>query len=216
MSSSFLNPSVTPETAFATRLRARPWNLRSSSSSRESLATSAPASCENRMPGGSGWRSLPFGPWTSTASGAIFTVTPFGIGIGFLPIRDIADPSRWSPAPDPSSAAASSGETRRRPVTGDCSPYVAEHFAADAGLPRRAAGHHSARGREDARPQSAEDTGNILHTQVDAAPWTADPLQPGDDLLTPRSVLQEHAYELARLLALPHRGLLDDAKALDV
>src|SRR6185503_6980537 len=34
-------------------------------------------------------RILPFGPCTSTASGAIFTVTPFGIEIGFLPIRDM-------------------------------------------------------------------------------------------------------------------------------
>ena len=41
------------------------------------------------MPGGSACRSLPFGPCTSTASAAIFTVTPFGSGIGFLPIRDM-------------------------------------------------------------------------------------------------------------------------------
>src|SRR5688572_5814173 len=168
------------------------------------------------MPGGTIWRSLPFGPWTSTASGAILTVTPFGIGIGFLPIRDIADPSRWSRASGPSSAAASSGQRRLKRVTGDYSPYVAEHFAADAGLPRRASGHHSARGRENARPQSAEDMGNLLHAEIDAAPRTADALEPGDDLLTPRSVFQEHAYELARLLALPRRRLLDDAKALDV
>jgi hypothetical protein len=46
------------------------------------------------MPGGTDWRIFPFGPCTSIASGAIFTVTPFGIGIGFLPILDIADPCR--------------------------------------------------------------------------------------------------------------------------
>ena len=43
------------------------------------------------MPGGSRWRSLPFGPCTSTASAAIFTDTPFGSAIGFFPIRDKTD-----------------------------------------------------------------------------------------------------------------------------
>ena len=43
------------------------------------------------MPGGSAWRSLPFGPCTSTAPSSTLTVTPLGIVIGFLPIRDISD-----------------------------------------------------------------------------------------------------------------------------
>jgi len=38
---------------------------------------------------GCAWRSFPFGPCTSTAPSTILTVTPLGIVIGFLPIRDI-------------------------------------------------------------------------------------------------------------------------------
>src|SRR5918998_5502483 len=140
MSSSFLKPSVTPVTALATRLRARPWNLRSSPSSRSSEATSVPLSCANTMPGGSGCRSLPLGPCTSTASPATLTVTPFGIGIGFLPIRDM-----WHFLPD-----------------------VAEHFAADARLAGGAAGHHAARRRQDAGAEAAEHLRHLLNAEVDA------------------------------------------------
>src|SRR5437867_7655260 len=46
------------------------------------------------MPEGKACRSLPFGPCTSTAPSCTLTVTPLGIVIGFLPIRDI----RFAPA----------------------------------------------------------------------------------------------------------------------
>jgi hypothetical protein len=42
------------------------------------------------MPDGRDVSSLPFGPWTITELPSILTVTPFGIAIGFFPIRDIA------------------------------------------------------------------------------------------------------------------------------
>src|SRR6266481_3769332 len=42
------------------------------------------------MPSGSGVSSLPFGPWTFTVLPSMLTVTPFGIAIGFFPIRDIS------------------------------------------------------------------------------------------------------------------------------
>ena len=89
MSSSFLNPSVTPVTALATRLRARPWNFFSVPSSRSSVATSASPSLANRMPGGTACLSDPFGPLTSTAPAAMLTVTPLGSAMGFFPIRDM-------------------------------------------------------------------------------------------------------------------------------
>src|SRR5262245_39491373 len=218
MSSSFLNPSVTPETAFATRLRARPWNLRSSSSSRESFATSAPASCEKRIPGGVGWRSLPFGPWTSTASGAILTVTPFGIGIGFLPIRDISCPSfRVSASARGATARPRrSAHARRRARFRVPLPHVAEHFAADAGFAGCAPGHHTARRRQDARAQAAKHMRHVLHTEVHPASRTTDALEPGDDLFTPRPVLQENANELPRLPAFPLGRFFHEAIALDV
>src|SRR5262245_60172249 len=156
MSSSFLKPSVTPATALATRLRARPWNFFSVASSRASDATSAPLSCANTMPGGSGWRSFPLGPWTSTASGATFTVTPFGIGMGFLPIRDMAA------------------------VVPRSLPDVAEHFAADAGLLGRAPGHHAARGGEDVRAQAAKHLRHVVHAQIHPAARAADALETAD------------------------------------
>ena len=89
MSSSFLKPSVTPVTALATRLRARPWNFFSCASSRSSFATRASPSCAKSTPGGTACFSVPLGPFTSTAPAEMFTVTPFGTGIGFFPIRDI-------------------------------------------------------------------------------------------------------------------------------
>src|SRR5512133_1736386 len=117
MSSSLLKPSVTPATALATRLRANPWNLPSSGSSDTHFASSVPSACSNLMPAGNACFNLPSGPCTATASGCTLMVTPFGRVIGFFPIRDMF-----------------------------VLPDVAEHFAADAGLDRFAAGHHAARG----------------------------------------------------------------------
>src|SRR5688500_2782789 len=188
MSSSFLKPSVTPLTALATRLRASPWNLRSSPSSRSSDATSDPLSCAKTMPGGTACRILPFGPWTSTASPAIFTVTPFGIGIGFLPIRDMLLSL----------------------------PNVAEHFAADARLAGRAAGHHAARGRQDAGAEAAEHRRHVLDAEIHAPAGPADALEAADDALAVRAVLQEQADHLTRLAAGLFGGRLDQAEALDV
>src|SRR4249920_3303334 len=132
MSSSRLNPAVTPSTAFAIRLRARPWNLPSSGSGRERDATSSLPFSSNVMPGGTSCFSVPLGPFTSTPSALTLTVTPLGTGIGFLPIRDISG----------SSAVL---------------PNRAEHFAAHAGLHRILARHHATRGGEDAGAQAGHD-----------------------------------------------------------
>src|SRR6266581_2990721 len=168
MSSSFLKPSVTPITALATRLRARPWNLPSAGSSRSSVATIVPLSCANAMPGGTYWLNLPFGPCTSIAPGAIFTLTPFGSAIGFLPILDII----FLPACGRASTH---------------SPHVTEHFATDAGFPRGASGHHAPRGREDVRAQPAEHRRHVVDAEVHAAPRAADALDAGNHLLAVRS-----------------------------
>src|SRR6266850_4321463 len=195
MSSSFLKPSVTPVTALATRLRARPWNLPSAGSSRSVFATSVPSSCAKVMPGGMYWLTLPFGPCTSTLPDTILTLTPLGSGIGFLPIRDIVLIPGLRP--------------------GLCSPHVAKDFAADAGLARRAAGHHAPRRRQDVGAESAEHRRHVVHAEIDAAARAADPLDAGDHLLAVRSVLQEQADHLARRATLRLR-LLDQAVALDV
>src|SRR3954468_1785143 len=175
MSRSLRKPSVTPRTALATRLRARPWNLPSSGSTRSVDACSSSPFTWNTTPGGSGWRSLPFGPCTSTRPGSTAILTPFGIAIGFLPMRDMSVV----------------------PLTS--SPHVAEHFTADAGLDRFAAGHHPARRRQDTRAESGEDVRHLVAPEVDAAAGTADPLDPGDHALAARPVLEEHAQARLRL-----------------
>src|SRR5688572_14797339 len=205
MSSSFLKPSVTPATALATRLRASPWNLRSSPSSRSSDATSDPLSCAKTIPGGTGWRSFPFGPCTSTASPAIFTVTPFGIGIGFLPIRDITE---FPVGPRPKAC----GPRGLRPS----SPYVAEHFAAHARLAGGPARHHAARGRQNAGAEAAEHRRHVLDAEVDATAGAADALEPADHALAVRAVLQEQPDHRPRLLPGLLGRSLHHAEALDV
>src|SRR6187549_2207463 len=162
MSSSFLKPSVTPSTALATRLRARPWNLPSSlSSSRTGRATRVASSCLKAIPGGRAWRSLPFGPCTSTAPSDTWIFTPLGIGMGFLPIRDMFN-----------------------------SPHVAEHFAADALAARLAPGHHAARGGQDGGAQTPEHGRHVFAAEVDTASGAAHPLDAGDHALAARTVLQ--------------------------
>src|SRR5436190_9821127 len=165
MSSSFLKPSVTPDTALATRLRARPWYLPSSESSDTHFATSVPSACSNLMPAGNACFNLPFGPCTSTASGCTLMVTPFGTVMGFFPIRDM-----FFRLPD-----------------------IAEHFAADARLDRFAAGHHAARGGQDAGAESGQHLRHIGAPEIDAAAGTADPLDAGDQPLAVRAVLEEQA-----------------------
>src|SRR5579872_2009746 len=184
MSSSFLKPSVTPATAFATRLRARPWNLPSPGSSVARVASSRPSASAKVMPAGCACRSWPFGPLTSTAPSTTFTVTPLGIAMGFLPIRDI---SRL--------------------------PDVAEHFAADAGLHGRAAGHDAARRRQDARTEPREHVGHVLLAEIDAAAGPADALDAGDEALAVRAVLQEQPQ---RLVEAAPAGRLELLEALDV
>src|SRR4051812_2607456 len=147
------------------------------------------------MPGGSGWRSLPLGPCTSTAPALTSIFTPLGTAIIFLPIRDMVVSRCLS----------------RRQL-----PHVTEDFAADAGLDRLAAGHHAARRRQDAGAEPREDVGDVVAAEVDAAAGTADALDPGDDFLTARSVFQQDAKHPLRLavLRLDHLEALDVALAL--
>src|SRR6516164_5568147 len=181
MSRSFRKPSVTPLTALATRLRARPWNLPSSGSSRSVFACSCSPFSSKPMPGGSFCSSLPFGPCTSTAPCWTLTFTPLGIAITFLPILDIT--------------------CCRFPLPAEsCQlPHVAEHFAADTGLYGRLAGHHAARRRENARAQTRKHVRHVVAAEIDAAARTADPLEARDDALAARSVLEEHLERPLRL-----------------
>ena len=67
------------------------------------------------------------------------TFTVAGTAIGFRPIRDMT----FRPLPD-----------------------FAEQFAAQTLLARRPAGHHPARGAQDAHAQAAENPSNLLHPDV--------------------------------------------------
>src|SRR5215467_6020374 len=125
------------------------------------------------MPGGNAWRILPFGPCTSTAPSTTLTVTPLGIAMGFLPIRDMV-PTRCS------------------------LPDVAKHFAADARFHGRLPGHHTARRRQDAGAQTSQHLGHIVAAEIDAAARAADPLDAGNQAFTMRTVFQEHAEQPAR------------------
>src|SRR5687768_6774533 len=138
MSSSFFHPSVTPSTALLTRLRARPWNLFSCGSSESFFVTSVPSSMAAVMPGGSACFICPFGPFTSTPLASALMVTPFGIAIGFFPIRDMV-----------------------------VLPNVAENLAADAGLLCRLSGHHAARGRQNRHAEAAQHRRHFVAARID-------------------------------------------------
>src|SRR6185436_14588826 len=172
MSSSRLNPSVTPRTALAIRLRDRPWNFRNCGSSDPRFATSVPSLTSKLIPAGCAWRSCPLGPFTSTALSSTLTVTPFGIVIGFLPIRDISLVSPAYASPCTVHRAPCTLHPAPRPVL----PDVAEDFAADARLHGRAPGHHAARGRQDAGAQAGEHLRHVLLAEIHAPAGTADPL----------------------------------------
>ena len=79
--------------------------------------------------------ACPSGPALRRRRRRTLTVTPFGIVMGFLPIRDIVQ------------LQLSLGPRRRASIV---LPDVAEHFAADARLHGGAAGHDAARRRQDA------------------------------------------------------------------
>ena len=193
MSSSFLKPSVTPRTALATRLRARPWNLPSSGSSRSVVARQLIAvDRRSRCPAAAAAAACPSGPWTSTAPGLTSILTPFGIAIGFLPIRDmlVAHCSSFQLSALSVTSSVICLDSWQL-AAGSCLPHVTEHFAADAGLDRLAAGHHAARRRQDAGAEAGEHVGDLVATEVDAAAGTADALDAGDDALAARAVLQE-------------------------
>src|SRR5579883_1534229 len=105
------------------------------------------------MPGGTGTLCFPFGPSTCSESAAIWIFTPFGSGIGFFPTRDIA----LTPLPD-----------------------VAQNFAAHAFFPRRRAGHHPARRRQDIDPQPAQHARHLARADVNAASGARNALDPRD------------------------------------
>src|SRR3954466_6420870 len=74
---------------FASSVRDRPWRALWFSSSEARLTCSTSPSWPTEMPCANRRVSSPFGPFTFTVLPSIAIETPFGTGIGSLPIRDI-------------------------------------------------------------------------------------------------------------------------------
>src|SRR5712692_7989365 len=142
MSSSRLNPWLTPRTLFATRARIRPCRARVFFSSSARVNCTTFFSSFTPMPGTSGVERVPFGPLTVTAFASCRTSTPFGSSIGFFPIRDM----------EPFSL-----------------PDLAEDFAAHAALDGVMAGQHALGGRNDGQTEAAEDARDLLLVAIDPA-----------------------------------------------
>src|SRR5687768_12380290 len=162
MSSSRLKPSLTPRTLFATSARIRPWKARVffSSSGRWNFTTLS--STFIVMPAMMGVCNEPLGPLTTTASPSWRTSTPFGSGISFFPIRDMALSL----------------------------PDLAEHFAADAGLRGLDAREDALGGRDDGQTETAQNLRDLFLATVDAAARARNALDAVNDRLAVFRVLQ--------------------------
>src|SRR5580658_8953643 len=194
ISRSLVQPLVTPSTALLTSARARPCTAACASSGR--IATRLPSFCSIVMPDGRGVSSLPFGPWTITVLPSILTVTPFGIAIGFFPIRDIRSAlsllalgfqhfAVWHTAFAEAPAAGPG------PL-----PNIAKQFAAEALPARLASCHHAFRRGQDVDPEATEHPRNLGAAHIDAAARTRHARQIRNHRLIVVAILQIHAQDL--------------------
>src|SRR5215510_1188743 len=164
MSSFRSKPSLTPETMLATRARVSPCRARARRSSPAREMTRTLASMLADRPLGTGWESLPFGPSALTVPLLTFTLTPAGMGMGFLPIRDMVWPL----------------------------PHVGEDFAADLLLARFPIRHHASRRGDEGDPHPTQNRRDLVVGDVEAAAGGGDTHEAGDDLLVALPVLEVH------------------------
>src|SRR4029453_1644968 len=168
MSSLRSKPSFTPVTMLATRARVRPWSARSRRSSFSREIVSTLASTDALSPAGTGCESLPLGPSALTVPLLTLILTPLGMGMGFLPIRDMVWPL----------------------------PHVGEDLAAHLLLAGVAIRHHAAGRGHHGHAHPGEDVGNLVVRDVHPTPRRGDAHQAGDDLLVAVPVLQVHAQDV--------------------
>src|SRR5215469_8018992 len=187
ISSSLAQPLVTPSTALFTSARANPCTAACESSWR--IASRCPSFCSILMPTGSGVSSLPFGPCTATVLPSILTVTPFGIVIGFFPIRDI----KFALSPQLSALGKIAKSCLRR------LPNLAKHLAAQAFLARLSAGHHALRGGENIDTEPAQNARDLGAPHVNTAPGPRDTLHVRNGGFVVRAVLEVHTNDLVSL-----------------
>src|ERR1700740_2216741 len=98
ISSSLVQPLVTPSTALKTSARVSPCTAAYLSLSR--LRCSAPSLVSSVMPLATSAETLPLGPSTRTVLPSTLYLTPEGNGITFLPIRDIESILCWLASPE--------------------------------------------------------------------------------------------------------------------
>src|SRR5271168_826037 len=149
------------------------------------------------MPDGRDVSSLPFGPWTITVLPSIFTVTPFGIAIGFFPIRDI---SALSLQPSAISYISAVYRWLRTDARQRFSlPNLAQQFAAESLTTRLAPCHHTFRRGQDIDSETSEHPRNLGPTYIHAAARARHPRQVCDHRLVVVAVLQVDPQDLVAL-----------------
>src|SRR5260221_464563 len=162
----FAKPLVTPATMLATSARMVPDIALAWFELPSALNTTCSPSCFTSTFGSVGRAMVPSGPFTEMLPLARVRSTPFGSGIGYLAMRDMA----LSLSDD------------------------AEHFAADTVSAGLAIGHHAARGREDRHAQPVHHARDVIPALVDAQPRFRDALDALDH--RPAGVVLEADGEL--------------------
>src|SRR5215204_1572721 len=163
MFSVFVNPSVTPVTAFWIRDRVRPCIARCSGASEARSTITLPSSCLTSIPRPTGTVSSPRGPFTFTLRPESSTLTAPGTSTGAFPILDTIKTSLVDEAQD---------------------------FAADAPAPGLVVRQDALGGREYRHPEPIEHAGDVGLLAIDPASWTAHSPEASDAAATVGAVLQ--------------------------
>src|SRR5262245_38169985 len=132
-----------------------------------------PSATATVSPDGMALTSSPLGPLTRTFSASALTSTPLGIATGIFPMRD---------------------------TVGFSSPDVAEHFAAEAGLPRLLVRHDALRGRHDRHAEAPEHGRDVVGLRVHAPARARDPFDPRNDRFALGVVFEAHAQDRPALV----------------
>src|SRR6202167_3328880 len=170
ISSSLVQPLVTPSTAFETSARVKPCSAASSSFSR--TARRMPSFFSSVMPVGSKAVSLPLGPSTSTVLPCTVYFTVAGSGIGFLPIRDICF----------------------------LLPDFAENLAADAFAPCLPSGHYAPRGGHDTDAEPALYPLDLIPADIYTASGARNAREVADSGFVVGAVLEVHTQHGTAIL----------------
>src|SRR5271165_62085 len=198
ISSSRVQPLVTPSTELLTRARTRPCIAAFESSSRTTRMW--PSFCSSFTPEGICVVTSPFGPLTRTVLPSTANVTPFASGIGLLPILDIIrSHSHQNLFVIPSERSESMDLLFSRSEALIALVNLAQDLAAHAFLARLASGHHALGRSQNVDAQPAKHAGNVRVPDVHAAAGARDPLQVRNGRRIIGAVLQIHAQDLAAL-----------------